>query len=138
MRFVANDPALGAAQLNVLYTAVGWNEQGERTDHKTRLMLARSAHFVAAWQGAQLVGFGRVLVDVYFAQILDVMTHPEFRRQGIARGVVARLIAYAERQGLDLLLISAEDAVTLYEKLGFMRADPTKDVLMYRPQPVGS
>lgn len=138
MRFVADDPALGAAQLNALYAAVGWNEQGERTDHKTRLLLARSAHFVAVWQGGRLVGFGRVLADVYFAQILDVMTHPEFRRQGIARGVVSRLIAYAEHQGLSLLLIAAGDAVTLYEKLGFMRADPTKDVLMYRPLAVGS
>ena len=137
MRFVVNDPALGAAQLNALYAAVGWNEQGERTDHKTRLLLARSAHFVAAWQGEQLIGFGRVLADVYFAQIMDVMTHPEFRRRGVARGVVTRLLAFAEREGLGLLLIAAGDAVTLYERLGFMRADPTKDVLMYRPLTVG-
>jgi ribosomal protein S18 acetylase RimI-like enzyme len=136
VRVVANDPALGAAQLNELYAAVGWNEQGERTNQKTRLLLARSAHFVAAWQGAQLVGFGRVLADVYFAQILDVMTHPEYRRQGVARRVVAELVAFAEREELGLVLIAAGDAVALYEAHGFMRANPHKDVLMYRPQPV--
>lgn len=136
-RFAVDDPELTAETLNALYTAVGWNEDGERTAEKTRLVLERAACFVAVWHDGTLVGFSRVLADVYFAQIVDVMTHPEFRRQGIARGVVSRLVSFAEQEDLGLLLIAAGDAVTLYEKLGFMRADPTKDVLMYRPLPRG-
>ena len=59
-------------------------------------MLERAAYFVAAWDGDTLIGFGRVFADVYWAQILDVMTHPDYRRRGVAKGIVSRLITYAD------------------------------------------
>ena len=132
---MVNDPALEPHTLNALYTAVGWNEGGERTDEKTKLLLERAPHFVAAWHEDKLVGFGRVLTDVYWAQLLDVMTHPDYRRQGVAREVVSRLIAFAEGEHLSLMLISAGGMQGLYHRFGFMEANPTTDVLMYRPLP---
>lgn len=133
MRFVVNDPELTGEALNALYTAVGW-ESG-RTSEKTQLMLERTACFVAVWDEDQLVGFGRVLEDVYWAQVLDVMTHPEYRRRGVAKGVVSRLVSYAEKEKLSLMLISAGGLEGLYNHFGFSEADPTTDVLMYRPLP---
>ncbi len=135
VRWVENDPALEPQALNALYTAVGWNEGGERTDEKTKLVLERAPYFVAAWQGGALVGFGRVLTDVYWAQLLDVMTHPDYRRQGVARGVVSRLVTFAETERLSLMLISAGGMQGLYTQFGFVEADPATDVLMYRPLP---
>jgi len=135
VRWVENDPALEPHALNALYTAVGWNEGGGRTDEKTRLVLERAPYFVAAWRGGALVGFGRVLTDVYWAQLLDVMTHPDYRCRGVARGVVSRLVAYAETERLSLVLISAGGMQGLYTQFGFMEADPATDVLMYRPLP---
>ena len=73
LTYVLNDPELEPEILNALYTAVGWGDG--RTAAKTRLVLERAACFVAAWDGSRLVGFGRVLADVYSAQLLDVMTH---------------------------------------------------------------
>lgn len=64
-RFAENDPTLTGETLNALYTAVGWNEAGNRTPEKTQLVLERADCFVAAWRGELLVGFGRVLADVY-------------------------------------------------------------------------
>jgi len=134
-RFVVGDPGLTPEALNALYAAVGWNEDGERTTDKTQLVLERAACFVAAWRGAQLVGFGRVLADVYSAQILDVMTHPDHRCRGVASGVVSRLVSFAETESFNLLLISAGGVRGLYRQFGFLEADPRTDVLMYRPLP---
>ncbi len=135
MRFVPNDPALTGEALNALYTAVGWNDEGMRTPDKTRLILERAAHFVAVWDSSKLIGFGRVLEDVYWAQILDVMTHPDYRRRGVAKGTVLRLVAYAETRQLSLMLIAAGGTESLYKQFGFTEADPATDVLMYRPLP---
>ncbi len=132
MRFVLGDPELTGETLNGLYAAVGWHEGG-RTDEKMKVMLGRTACFVAVWEDGKLVGFGRVLEDVYWAQILDVMTHPEYRRRGVAKGVVSRLVAYAEAKQLSLMLISAGGIERLYKQFGFSEADPATDVLMYRP-----
>ena len=135
VQFVENAPALAGETLNDLYTAVGWNDDGTRTPDKTQLVLERAAYFVAAWDGETLIGFGRVLADVYWAQILDVMTHPDYRRRGVAKGIVSRLIAYAEKEQLSLMLIAAGGLEKLYAQFGFAAADPATDVLMYRPLP---
>lgn len=135
IRFVENDPKLRPETLNALYTAVGWNEDGERTIQKTQLVLERAACFVAAWHEGALVGFGRVLADVYAAQMLDVMTHPAYRRRGVASGVVSRLVTFAEAEGFSLMLISAGGVQGLYKQFGFVAANPRADVLMYRPLP---
>ena len=131
--FSINDPDLRGETLNGLYTAVGWNEDGTRTPEKTQLVLDRAPFFVAAWDGDTLVGFGRVFADVYWAQVLDVMTHPDYRRRGVAKGVVSRLVAYAEKEQLSLMLIAAGGLERLYRQFGFTAADPATDVLMYRP-----
>ena len=134
-RFAVDDPELTPEALNALYTLVGWNEGGERISAKTGLVLERAACFVAAWDKDTLVGFGRVLADVYSAQILDVMTHPAYRRRGVASGVVSRLIYYAEAEGFSVMLISAGGVQGLYKQFGFVAANPASDVLMYRPLP---
>lgn len=133
MRVVENDPKLEPQALNALYTAVGWGEG--RTTEKTRQVLERAACFVAAWKGDRLVGFGRILADAYSAQILDVITHPDSRRKGVASGVVSRLVAFADATNLNLMLVSAGGVERLYERFGFGRADARTDVLMYRPLP---
>lgn len=133
LTFIIDDPALEPETLNALYTEVGWNEGGERTPDKTRLVLERAACFVAVWREDELVGFGRVLADVYSAQILDVMTRPDTRRQGVASGVVSRLVTFAETQGFGLMLISAGGVQGLYKQFGFVEANSRTDVLMYRP-----
>lgn len=133
LSFVIDDPNLEPEALNTLYAAVGWGDG--RTADKTRLVLERAACFVAAWDRGRLVGFGRVLADVYSAQLLDVMTHPEARRKGVASGVVSRLVAFAEAEGYSLMLISAGGVQGLYKQFGFIEANPRTDVLMYRPLP---
>lgn len=131
--YTINDPELEPETLNALYAAVGWGDG--RTAEKTRLVLERAACFVAAWDEGRLVGFGRVLTDVYSAQILDVMTHPDARRKGVASGVASRLVVFAEAERFSLMLISAGGVQGLYKQFGFFEANAQTDVLMYRPLP---
>jgi GNAT superfamily N-acetyltransferase len=60
----------------------------------------------------------------YQAQIMNVYTHPEYRRQGIAYRTVALLLAEAERRGISALTLDpTEMSRPLFEKFGFTGTD---------------
>ena len=76
------------AQLNALYRFIGWDSQHRRTEAETIEMLRVSHYYIAAHTAeGTLVGFARVCGDPYIAQVLDVITHPAYRRRGIATTV---------------------------------------------------
>jgi GNAT superfamily N-acetyltransferase len=120
---------LDPSALNELYMAGGG--KSERTLSKTQAVLDGSAFYVHAYYQERLVGFGRLLVDPYFAIILDLTTHPEYRKRGIATEILTRLIAYCKSQSLSIHLIDGSGCSGLYEKMGFKQADPNKEKIMY-------
>jgi GNAT superfamily N-acetyltransferase len=64
---------------------------------------------------ATLVCFGQTV-----AWIGMVLTHPEFRRRGLARSLVARMMEQAEMLGVRTLKLDAtDDGRRLYESFGF-------------------
>ena len=84
------------AQLNALHRLIGWDRHERRTEAETAEMLRVSHHYIAAHTlDGQLVGFARVCGDPYIVQVLDVITHPDFRHRGIGtrcmQGVLAHL-----------------------------------------------
>ena len=80
----AENGTIDPLSLNDLYRLVGWDRGGRRTTDETAEMLRVSHYYIAAYAGDLLVGFARVCGDPYVAQVLDVITHPEYRRLGIA------------------------------------------------------
>ena len=73
------------AQLNALYRCIGWDSHNRRTEAETNEMLRVSNYYIAAHNAeGTLVGFARVRGDPYVAEVLDVITHPAYRRRGIA------------------------------------------------------
>ena len=112
-----------------------WNthehNKGERTEAKTKEMLQTSPCYIAAWSDGQLVGFGRILADPYVAQILDVMTHPDYWKRGIASGVTERLLDFARGRYLGVSLVAAGGLEGFYTRFGFEVANPESDVLMF-------
>lgn len=78
---------------------------------------------IAYAAGGRIVGNARVLSDgVCNAYLVDVWTHSDFRRRGIARHMVEALL---ERlPGQHVYLQSDEDTVTFYTQIGF-RERPT-------------
>ena len=54
------------------------------------------------------------------ATLLNVLTYPKYRRQGIAKRVITRIIEEARRMEVSSIDLSATaDGKPLYEKLGF-------------------
>lgn len=65
---------------------------------------------------ATAVRFGRDL-----AWIGMVLTHPEYRRRGLARRLMEHAIEYLEREGVEWIKLDATDmGRPLYERLGFV------------------
>ena len=58
-------------------------------------MLRLSHYYIAAHTAeGTFVGFARVCGDPYVAQVLDVITHPDYRRRGIASQCMRGLLAH--------------------------------------------
>ena len=53
--------------------------------------------------------------------IVNVFTEPEWRRRGIAKQLMKKIIAWSRKQSLDdLVLHASDDGRALYEQLGFV------------------
>ena len=129
--YYESDRTVDPAELTELFTAVGWNADGQRTTERTARMLQQTRFFVVAKEGLRLVGFGRILPDEYYAHIVDVIVAPDCRRMGIASEIVGRIVAHAQDRHIGISLIDGSGFQALYEKRGFVTADPDTDRLMY-------
>jgi [ribosomal protein S18]-alanine N-acetyltransferase len=78
---------------------------------------------LGAFEGEELVGYviNSRYVDAW--HVMNVAVHPEHQGRGIATALLERLFALTredERRGYTLeVRVSNEDAIRLYEKLGF-------------------
>ena len=124
--FTENGP-VDVAQLNALYRLIGWDSQNRRTEAETTEMLRVSHYYIAAHTAeGTLVGFARVCGDPYVAQVLDVITHPAYRRRGIATQCMRGVLAHLQRSRyVSVTLTDGSGIAGFYQRFGF-RVD--KDV----------
>ena len=117
----AEGGAVEAFQLNSLYKLIGWDRYGRRTLQETREMLEASRFYVAAHAADHgLVGFARVCGDPYVAQVLDVITHPDWRRRGIATESMRRVLGHLERSRyVTVTLTAGTELAAFYERFEF-------------------
>jgi len=74
----------------------------------------------AAIEGHATIGFARVISDrATFAYVSDVFVDRERRGIGIAKRILAAIVAHPELQGLRLWLLATADAHGLYARHGF-------------------
>jgi ribosomal protein S18 acetylase RimI-like enzyme len=108
-------------QLIALYRLVGWDSRMARTIAKTQEMLAVSRFYVAASTvDGVLAGFARVGGDPYVAQVLDVITHPSFRRRGIATQCMGYVIVHLRSaEYASVTLTDGSGIEGFYEGFGF-------------------
>ena len=97
-----------------------------------RTALADGSH--AAWlvfDGSSWVGAGGVIfyqvMPTYHnpsgrkAYLMNIYTHPDYRRQGIARHMVGLLVGEAQKQGVTAISLEATVmGMPLYESMGFV------------------
>lgn len=123
--FAEND-TVDPAQLNELYVMVGWDNDRRRTECETTEMLRTSYYHISAHSvDGRLIGFARVCGDPYIVQVLDVITHPDYRCRGIATrcmgGVLRHLLAS------DYVSVTLTDGSALdgfYQRFGFRLISP--------------
>jgi ribosomal protein S18 acetylase RimI-like enzyme len=109
------------AQLNALYELIGWDRAHRRTTAETAEMLRVSCYHIAAHtvDGA-LIGFARVCGDPYVAQVLDVITHPEYRHRGVATNCMRGVLAHLQRSRyVSVTLTASRGLEGFYRRFGF-------------------
>jgi predicted GNAT family acetyltransferase len=89
-----------------------------RSPEQLALSFRNSAGTCVAYDGEQIIGTARVLSDgVCNAYVVDVWTHSAYRRQGIARAMLDRLLENLQGQHVYLF---TDDAVEFYTRIGFV------------------
>jgi ribosomal protein S18 acetylase RimI-like enzyme len=117
----AENSHVDVTQLNALYRLIGWDRHGRRTAAETTEMLRASHYHIAAQTTeGKLVGFARVCGDPYVAQVLDVITHPAFRRRGIATRCMSGVVAHLQRSRyVSVTLTDGSGIAAFYAQFGF-------------------
>ena len=120
IRFEENGQ-IDVAQLNALYRLIAWDRKSRRTEAETSEMLRVSRYYVAAHAPGQgLVGLARVCGDPYVVYVLDVITHPLYRRRGIATRCMQGVLAHLEQsQYISVMLTDGSNIKGFYGRFGF-------------------
>jgi len=72
------------------------------------------------YHGAQQIGFARVISDyATFAYIADVFVIEAYRGRGLAKELMATVLAHPDLQGLRRWNLGTRDADALYAQFGF-------------------
>jgi ribosomal protein S18 acetylase RimI-like enzyme len=94
------------------------NFDNGRTPEQLQRSFQNSRAACIAWHEGELVGTARVLSDgVCNAYLVDLWTSSRFRRRGIAREMVERLLSGL--CGQHVYLQADDDLVEFYRRLGF-------------------
>lgn len=89
-----------------------------RETDKIRRAYQKSHKFVTAWDSGVIIGAGRMISDgECYGWIHDVAVLPSYRKQGIGRIIVEKLLE--DNEELLIGLTSSFEAVDFYTKLGF-------------------
>ena len=81
--------------------------------------IASSMSF-AAYRGAELVGYARVVTDRgTFAWLCDVFVLPPHRGKGVARRLMDAVMAHRDLARVRNFILATHDAQGLYAKYGF-------------------
>ena len=110
-----------ARQYLELFETTGWNSMYKADSEDLSQALKNSWYVVAAYQGSELVGIGRLVSDgVLYAMIYDMIVKPSHQGSGIGTTILDKLIQKCKDSGLrDIQLFSARGKVSFYLKRGF-------------------
>lgn len=116
-----------------LFQATGWNDIFCMTPVDIERAIRNSSYCVSAYDDGKLVGFARALSDgVMYAAVYDVIVHPNYRRQGIGKGLVQDITNQCKEAGVfSVHLFAAEGTELFYNKLGFRARPPEMPGMRY-------
>ena len=101
-----------------------WNDP--ETDISRKLLVQRDLFFVAA-SGGHLVGTALAGFDGHRGWVYYVAVHPEQRRRGVGRALMAEVESVLATRGCHKVNLqvrsTGRDAVAFYERLGYRVED---------------
>ncbi len=125
---------IDSQQLLGLFEQTDWARGRSLND--IQRMLAETDVLISAWDGSQLVGFGRVLTDyVYRASIWDVIVEKGYQDQDIGKGLVQQILQHASLSRVELFWLCTRRYQGFYASLGFSDKEQTGMVWDRRKQP---
>lgn len=105
--------------INALSFAHPWSRRLIEED-----MANPNSFYVVEAEGDRAIGYGAITVIAGEANVTNIATHPDYRRQGVGIRIMNRLIRYCTDNSLILITLevrkSNSSAVSLYEKSGFV------------------
>ena len=106
-----------------LFITTGWNGKYQLDSNQLYQALENSWYLISVYNEDKLVGFGRIICDgVVHALFLDLITHPDYRNEGIGGAVLDKLITKCKEYNIrDIQLFCAKDYSGYYEKRGFRK-----------------
>lgn len=109
-----------AQAFKALYDTTGWGPVSRSADYYASA-LTGSWCTRSVYDGARLVGFGRVISDGRLhAFITEMIVHPDFQRRGIGARLLAALLEACHEAGItDIQLFSAHSKSAFYTRHGF-------------------
>ena len=104
-----------------LFATTGWNDDYRLDADQLLEAIGGSWYAVSAYDGGELVGFGRLISDgVLHALVVDLIVLPERQGQGIGSAILRRLVERCVARGVrDVQLFCARGKRGFYEKMGF-------------------
>lgn len=129
------------AQLEKLCFADPWSEKSIASELNNPLSL-----WIVAMDGEQLAGYVGSQSVMGESDMMNIAVAPQYRRKGIAQGLVSRLVEMLKEKGNQSLSlevrVSNTSAVSLYEKMGFTQVgrrpnyyrNPKEDALILRKE----
>ena len=118
MRLEQGDTAVPWDRVAALFAEVGWTP---RDPAEVRASFERSTFKAFAFEGDELVGFGRTVDDGrFYAVLADVVVAPAWQRRGVGTAIVQNL--QARLNGFRMVMLTATPEVQpFYRRLGWRR-----------------
>jgi len=119
IRTANKDDVKPIAELENLCFTLPWSEHSffeEITGNKV-------ARYAVAEREGSIIGYAGIWLVTDEGHITNVAVHPDFRRKGVAKGLVSSLIEASSREGVCSytleVRISNKEAISLYKSLDF-------------------
>jgi ribosomal protein S18 acetylase RimI-like enzyme len=123
-------------QIQALRSSVKWRPRATATWKK---LLKTSSRIVTAWDGKQLIGFGRIADDGVMCMFYDLVIHPDYQGKGTGEKLMKKLIDYVKGKKFVFIGLfvgsSNRSAVRLYKKLGFRAESVGMQLSRYMDMP---
>ena len=129
------------AELEKLCFADPWSEKSVASELDNPLSL-----WLVALDGDRVAGYVGSQTVMDESDMMNVAVHPDYRKQGVATGLIVGLVEELHKKGSRCLTLevraSNAPAISLYEKLGFLQAglrknyyhNPKEDALILRKE----